>query len=323
MASVSVKNLLRVSRPEFLPANSASLLIGIGWGLTLPTNLIWGFLIPLLLAFITISLIGAFAAQINTLSDSLLDSKDQTKENLVAALSQINRQKLKIIMISEIALSFVPLAILITLEKKPELIIFWLAAVFLAYAYSSQPLRLKSRGLLAVLSLLVVLSILPITFIVYIFTNQLTLPFWIFLIGQALTVYGLIIPAEIRDYFSDKKEGVTTNTVKIGLINSSVLGMALLVIGGLLAASGLIFYFMRSSFPWAVAFLLIMGIAYVQILRKYWRIYSLSKKYSIDGDGDPIEGQIVKFASENPKWITLITQTIMLMAIIQIIVKFL
>jgi 4-hydroxybenzoate polyprenyltransferase len=323
MASLSAKNLLKVSRPEFLPANSASLLIGIGWGLTLPTNLIWGFLIPLLLAFITISLIGAFAAQINTLSDSKLDSKDQTKQDLVVALSQINQQKLKIIMACEIVLSLFPLAILIILEKKPELIIFWLAAVFLAYAYSAQPLRLKSKGPIAVLSLLVVLSILPITFIVYIFTNELTLPFWIFLIGQAFTVYGLIIPAEIRDYFSDKKAGVSTNTVKIGLIKSSVLGMALLVFGGVLAASGLTVYFISSSFPWAGVFLLIMGVAYVHILRKYWKIYSLSKKCNIECDSNPLEGQIVRFASENPKWITLITQTIMLMAIIQIIVKFL
>ncbi len=320
-----LKDLIKVSRPEFLPANSASLIIGVAWGLTLPTGLLWGFGIPLVLTFLTVTLVAAYAAQINTVSDFAFDSKDNTKQDLVHALSQTNRRNLKIIMASEISLSLLPLSLLMILEKKPELIIFWLAAVFLAYAYSAPPLRLKSRGPVAVICLLAVLSILPITFVTYVFTSNLTLPFWIFLCGQALTVYGVIVPAEIRDYFTDKNMGISTNTVKIGLVNASILGIVLLLAGGALAATGLAIYLIEMSFPWMSLFLLIMGLAYIHILRKYWSIYLLSKSHTSAGSTDrhALEDQIVKFASENPKWITLITQTVVLMAIIQIISKFL
>jgi len=55
---------LVISRPEFLPANSASLVIGLAWGLTLPVaDLIGGGLVvPLVLAFAVISLVGAFGS---------------------------------------------------------------------------------------------------------------------------------------------------------------------------------------------------------------------------------------------------------------------
>ncbi len=43
----NIKLLFKISRPEFLPANSASLFIGVAWGLTLPLDLLWGLAIPI------------------------------------------------------------------------------------------------------------------------------------------------------------------------------------------------------------------------------------------------------------------------------------
>ena len=71
----TLKLLLAVSRPEFLPANSASLIIGLAWGLTLPVDVFWGGALPLILAFATLSFVGAFAAHINTYADYELDQK--------------------------------------------------------------------------------------------------------------------------------------------------------------------------------------------------------------------------------------------------------
>jgi 4-hydroxybenzoate polyprenyltransferase len=85
-----------VSRPEFLPANSASLIIGLSWGLTLPVDVISGLIIPLALAFAAITLVAAFAAQINTLSDYELDLKDESKKELVQAMGQLGPKKVKI-----------------------------------------------------------------------------------------------------------------------------------------------------------------------------------------------------------------------------------
>ena len=60
--SKTFKLLTIAGRPEFLPANSASLVIGISWGLTLPVDVINGLVVPLMLTFAVITLVAAFAA---------------------------------------------------------------------------------------------------------------------------------------------------------------------------------------------------------------------------------------------------------------------
>ena len=139
----TLKLLLAVSRPEFLPANSASLIIGLAWGLTLPVDVFWGLAVPMILAFVVISLVAAFAAHVNTMSDFELDKKDDTKNELVQAMSQLGKSKLKIVMLIEVSLSLVFLLVLGFIQAKPGLLFMWLAAVFLAFAYSGQSLRLK------------------------------------------------------------------------------------------------------------------------------------------------------------------------------------
>jgi len=315
--------LIKISRPEFLPANSSSLIIGFAWGLALPADLMWEIIIPIILAFSTITLVAAYAAQINTLCDYEQDIKDQTKQDLVAAISQYNSRKLRIIMISELSLSLVSLFLLILLEGKPLMLVLWAAAVFLAFAYSSPPLRLKARGILAPISLVLVLSILPVTFVAYSFTNTLGPAFWLFLSGQALTVYGVIVPAEIRDYFVDKKMGISTFTVLLGLAKASVLGIALLTIGGILCGLGLGFKLIIGALPLLTAFLTIMGAAYLYILAKYSKLLNLSRKHK-DASAEKqqvLERQIIEISAKNPKWITLITQAIVLMCIVLLVSK--
>ncbi len=319
------KLLFTVSRPEFLPANSASLVIGVAWGLTLPVDILGGLVVPLFLAFLVTTLVAAYAAQINSLADYELDHKDPTKKDLTAAMNQLNRRKLKAVMFTELALSLALLAVLIMLQGKIALLIPWIAAVFLAHTYSAPPLRLKARGILAPITLLFVLSILPVTFVAYTFTTTLDFAFWLFLAGQALTVYGVIVPAEIRDYFGDKRMGIVTFTVQLGLVKASAFGIALLSIGGALCAAGLALKLAFSVFPWLSIALVVMAAAYLYILRKYWKLLKLSKKHAQASaeSQSALEQEIVNVAVENPKWITLVTQSIVLLCIVLIISKLL
>ncbi len=318
-----LRDLITISRPEFLPANSASLIIGFSWGLTLPVGLLWGLGVPLVLAYGVITLVAAYAAQINTLSDYELDQRDESKTRLIEAMRRYDRRILRAVMLVELVLSLILITLLIWVESKPELLIFWAAAVFLAHAYSAPPLRLKSRGFVAVLSLLLVLSVLPVTFVTYVFNTHLTLQFWLFLLGQASTVYGVIVPAEIRDYFGDKKMGVVTMAVQIGLENASLLGITLLSVGGTLVGIGLVWNLVGSAFPLLSLFVVGMAAAYLSILVKYWKIYSLSRKFDESSTikQDAPEQEIVNIAINNPKWITLVTQTIVLMCIVLLVSK--
>jgi 4-hydroxybenzoate polyprenyltransferase len=317
-----MKLLQIISRPEFLPANSASLIIGLSWGLTLPVDVAWGLVIPLVLAFAVITLVAAFAAQINTLSDYELDVKDESKKELVQAMSQLKPKMVKIVMLAELAASLAVLLLLVLIQGKIALLLMWMAAVFFAYSYSAPPLRLKSRSWFAAITLVLVLSILPVSFVTYVFTTSLDYAFFLFLFGQALTVYGVIVPAEIRDYFGDQKMGVVTMTVRLGLIKASLLGIALLSIGGTLCGVGLFLRLAYSSLPVLSAFLAVMAVAYLYILGKYWRLYKLSKLLGASETQTDTEQDIVGLAARNPKWITLITQTILLMCLILLLAKF-
>ncbi|MGB9134421.1 MAG: hypothetical protein WCC63_02380 [Candidatus Bathyarchaeia archaeon] len=77
----TLKLLTVVSRPEFLPANSASIVIGVSWGITLPVDMIWGFAVPISLLFAIITLVATFAAQVNTVSDYEIDLKVTARKN--------------------------------------------------------------------------------------------------------------------------------------------------------------------------------------------------------------------------------------------------
>src|SRR4030067_2896888 len=308
--------LLTVSRPEFLPANSASLIIGLSWGLTFPVDVIWELLVPLTLSFAVITLVASFAANVNTMSDYELDLKDETKGKLVQAMSQLGRKKLKLFMILELSLSLALLLSLVIIQAKPVLLFMWIIAVFLAYAYSAPPLRFKSRSFLAVITLMIVLSILPVTFVTYVFTTPLDYSFWLFLSGQALTVYAVIIPAQIRDYFGDKAKGIVTMTVQLGLVNASRLGITLLGTGGILCGTGFVLKLAQNQFPILSAFLVIMAITYLYVLREYWKLYKLSKKHASAEKQNKTEQAIVDLAARNPRWITLITQTIVIICIV-------
>jgi 4-hydroxybenzoate polyprenyltransferase len=277
----------------------------------------------LVLAFAAITLVAAFAAHINTLSDYELDVKDDTKRKLVEAMDQLGARNLKRFMVLELSLSLALLLLLVVIQTKPALLLMWLAAVFLAYAYSAPPIRLKSRSFLAVITLMIVLSILPVTFVTYVFTTTLTLPFWIFLAGQAITVYAVIIPAEIRDYFGDKARNVVTMTVQMGLKNASLLGLVLLSLGGLLCGAGFALRLWSSTQPLLTLFLVAMAAAYLYILKKYLTLYNLSRNLAQPEASEQMEQDIVKIAAENPKWITLITQSIVLISLILLISKLL
>ena len=63
-------------------------------------------------------------------------------------------------------------------------------------------------------------------------------PFFLLsLTGLALTVYGVIIPTEMRDYFGDKTMDIETMTVRLGLVKASVLGIVLLRTGAILTGT--------------------------------------------------------------------------------------
>jgi 4-hydroxybenzoate polyprenyltransferase len=276
-------------------------------------------LIGLVLAVLTF--VSAVGAQLNTLSDRELDSKEPRKQYLVKALTALRPDRLKLILILEFLLSLPFLVLLLVLQPKPVLAVLWVFGHFMAYAYSSSPLRLKCRSWLAMVSLLLVLSILPVSFVYFTFTDALNPLFPLFLAGEALSVYAVIVPTETRDYWVDKANGVETMTVRLGLVKALVLAIVLLIVGGALMSTAFVLVVLY-LFPLLLIALAAIVLADIVILRNYLKLYTLAKQNSLSGDVSVTE-QIVKLSSHNPKWINLAQQSIVILALALMVTKFL
>jgi 4-hydroxybenzoate polyprenyltransferase len=316
-------NLLKtVSRPEFLPANLSSLVMGLAWSLDPAQN--WRVLETVLLTGLVLAVltfVSAIGAQLNTLSDRELDSKEPRKQYLVKALDALGQGRLKRVLIFEFLASLPFFIVLFSIQPKPVLMLLWIFGHLLAYAYSVAPIRLKSRSWLAMLCLLLVLSILPVSFVYFAFANEVAPLFLLFLAGQAMSVYAVIVPTETRDYWIDKANGVKTMTVWLGLVKASILAIALLSAGGILM--GVAFTLAISmQFPVLAVFLLAILVADIVILRNYRTLYGLSKQYSSARDNSTAE-RIVELSARNPKWINLAQLSVLILAVALLAAKLL
>jgi 4-hydroxybenzoate polyprenyltransferase len=317
-----LKLLKTVSRPEFLPANLSSLVMGLAWSVEPSQNyLVWETALLIVLALAVLIFVSAIGAQLNTLSDRELDLKEPRKQYLVKALDALGQDKLRRILIFEFLMSLPFFIVLIIIQPKPVLVVLWIFGHLLAYAYSVAPTRLKSRSWLAMLSLLLVLSILPVSFVYLTFTSEVTPLFLLFLAGQAMSVYAVIIPTETRDYWIDKANGVETMTVWLGLVKASILAIGLLSVGGVFMAVAFALA-ISMQFPVHAVFLLAIFVADFVILRSYKTLYALSKQYASTKD-DSVAEKIVELSARNPRWINLAQQSILIVSLVLLAAKFL
>ncbi|UCG37431.1 MAG: hypothetical protein JSV64_03940, partial [Candidatus Bathyarchaeota archaeon] len=171
-------------------------------------------------------------------------------------------------------------------------------------------------------TLILVLAVFPILFAVLTFTSELNLLFLLPLAGLALTVYGVIIPTETRDYFGDKAVGIETMVVRIGLVKASLLSIVLLGLGGTLIATSFFVIFAFGPYPVLSLSVLAIAVADLFVLRNLRKLYLLSKDYEDSNDQDPIAREITAFSANNPKWIMLVTQTYSLISLVMLISKF-
>ena len=299
---VKIKQLIPITRVEFIPANSASVLIGFAWAID--KNYVFdqktiGLLLSL---FVVLSAVGTLGAHWNSYSDYELDADDPTKTNLHKSLSDLGKKKLKDIIRVEFVLAAVIFLLFLFNHFSWKLLGLWIAATLLAFAYSMSPIRFKAKGFLAFISLCLVLSILPIMF-VYLSINQSPgAEFIFFLIGHTMVVYSLIIPTEVRDFAVDKSHQVSTMTVWLGLKKAIIFAQILIVVGTVLIVASYSGMELFNENPILMITLLFLagcnGFVYFKFNQLRKLIYSSPR---ID---DP-NTQISKFAMDNPKWITL------------------
>jgi 4-hydroxybenzoate polyprenyltransferase len=318
----TIRSFGTVSRAEFLLPNLGSLIMGLAWGAVRSTS-ISQMVVLIVLSFTIINLSSAIGAQANTLSDRELDSRDERKRQLVEAMNSFGANRLRRVLVVEFILTLILVSMFMYIQQKPILLLLWIIGISLGCGYSLRPTRLKSRNWLAPISLILVLGIFPVLFAYYTFTNQLNPFFLISLTGLALTVYGVIIPTEIRDYFGDKAMNIETLTVTLGLVKASILAIVLLVTGATLTTIAFLLQFTYSQHAILAILLVAIPVAAFFVLKQFRKLYTLSKDYSESNNDDTVQEKIVNLSAHNPQWIMIITQTYSAISIILLLSKFL
>jgi 1,4-dihydroxy-2-naphthoate octaprenyltransferase len=310
--------LVPITRVEFIPANSASVLIGFAWAIS--EGYVLGFkTIGIFVSlFLVLSAVGTLGAHWNSYSDYEMDAEDATKKDLHKSLSDLGKNGLKVIIRVEMVLAAIIFILFLINSFDWKLIGLWIISVFFAFSYSMPPARFKGRGPLAFISLCLVLSVLPILFVYLSINQSLSAEFMCFLVGHTMVVYSLIIPTEIRDYAVDKRFQVCTMTVWLGLKKVVIFSEILIVLGSGLIISSYIKteYFLNN--PIAIISLLGLVVCNGFVFSKFNQLRKLINSIS-RSDGQNKKASAL--AKNNPKWITISSIGSMAAALATAIVK--
>lgn len=310
-----------VSRAEFILPNLGSLILGLAWGATRDLSFV-NLILLLVLSFAIINLSSAIGAQVNTYSDYELDLKDDRKKQLIQAVDSFGKNRLKESFVIEFVCALALVSFFAFTLGKPALLLLWVVGIFLGWAYSAPPLRLKARSWLAPASLFLVLAIFPVLFAYLSFTSVFEPLFLLSLAGLTLTIYGVIIPTETRDYFGDKTMRIQTLTVHLGLVRASFLAIVLLTTGAILTSTAFLLRFLYDGHSLLGLFLLLIPLVLVYVLGEFRKLYRLSREYVHSGQAS-VADDITGLSANNPRWIMLVTQTYSFISILLLLSKFL
>ena len=131
--------------------------------------------------------------------------------------------------------------------------------LFLAYAYSVEPLRLKSRGVWQLVFYWFGLFTGPMLFVTLIFDPSPALPVWVVSVAFGLLQSGVILVNTAEDYSEDRQMSVNTIIVSLGLKRGIQLAAWLTVTGTIVAVSALIALYgsrelLSDHWPWLLPF---------------------------------------------------------------------
>jgi 4-hydroxybenzoate polyprenyltransferase len=239
----TVRDFLAISRANIQIASLPTALVGAAMAAGKLSDL-WdiGVLLYVLLFFLVLT----FACNLNCLSDAEVDAK--FKKTMSDAVRAIGPARIKTILGVE-ALLAVALIAALAILKKSAVYLLGAGALGLAYIYSSPPLRLKKRGWLSPLPVMLGLYALPPAGGWYLIRGRLSALILVFAVGYAMLMEGITIVNTCEDYPEDESAGIRTLAHALGLRRTLILGAWLAGVGGITALAALFFTAAAATLP--------------------------------------------------------------------------
>ena len=296
----SLRDFLTVSRAKIQAVSLASALLGPSMAASAISDLLrTDVLLFIALFYITVT----FSCNINCRYDMGVDRL--YKKELYFATKRLGK-RLDMIMAVEVILG-VTISLLLIVRGK------WIAGglgllgIFLAYAYSTPPMRMKKRGALSPIPVMVGVYVLPIIAGYSVLSTHFPLMFWLFLTGYFFLNLGINMVNMAEDTDVDEKMGIETLAVRIGAKRTLKIAAVSQALGILAPVSLLIF--LNDNCLLVIAFFLLALFKSIQV---FYEIFMLSKE-------DDAVSAAKKGGKRLPSWFVTTRYPLLFMAIFALI----
>ena len=216
-----IRSLIVVSRADLQIGTPATALLGIFLGYRIPPAM------PSILYLILCILLVTIASHINCMYDLEVDKR--YKKELAEAVLTIGIRNFKLLIFAESLI--VGILILWFLLNDILVAILSIIGLFLAYSYSTPPLRIKDKGWLNPIPTFIGLYFFPILAGWSIVRKDFPPYFIAFLISYTLMNSGFLLINIGEDYDEDRKCGIKTWAHMLGLKKTAKLSFIFALFG--------------------------------------------------------------------------------------------
>lgn len=204
--------------------------------------------------------------------------------------------------------------IMLCILKKDLIYTFAIFGILCGFFYSAPPLRIKKRGQISPLPVVLGLYFLPIIAGGYVVSGKLSLFIFLFGIGYAMVMQGITFINTCEDYDEDEVSGIQTIAHVLGIKKTLFLASILVSGGGVLDISLILYYKIEfnphNTFVTLAVFLLSLFFLIM--------IFQISRNLFLISRTKNIKAQSKLFAGKMPLWFLSTRYPLLLIAILTI-----
>jgi len=301
-----LKSFLLISRANIQIASLPTAVLGI-----ILASRKWSdiFQIPVLLFILLFFVVLTFSCHINCLHDVEVDKK--YKRYMSDAVQSLGISAVKKIMAVEIALACGLILLLCFVQREP-IYVLGAIGILCAYIYSAPPLRVKKRGVLSPLPVMLGLYFLPIPAGGFVVTHHLTVLSLLFGFGYSLIMQGITFINTCEDYKEDESSGIQTLAHVLGIRRILLLAAFFVLVGGLGDILLLIFWKLRDHHLSLSPTIVVLALGIFFLLS----IFSIIKSLFFTSRSQDPYRQSKQIAFQMPRWFLSTRYPLLLLSLI-------
>jgi len=288
----ALKAFLTISRANVQVVSFASATLGVFLGaVTLEEVLSLDVLVFVILFFVLIT----FACNINCVFDVPVDRL--RKREIAAAVMYFGKRRLPNLLFLE-ALVALCLSVFLIFRGHWDVAFLALLGLYLGWAYSAPPLRVKGKGAIGPIPVILGVYVAPLIGGYLLVNKQLTLLFLGFVAGYAVMNLGINLVNTCEDFSEDRILGIRTIAHSLGLKRTLNRAFESTLIGGgtaLLCLIGMGYPKLVQATDFACAALLFFTLSIITIFSTSYEIMKV-------GAGRDLEAAAKINAKKMPKW---------------------